>query len=527
MKRNVVLIIIILFLLSLVVHFYPVFKKGYSFDSFGGNLILARNFALTDQFKIESEKNIYLSSERIEQEGIYCDWGNKLTPYIYGWVFKVLGFNQNLPLYFALILWSLSGVILFLVVLRLFNLKVALIFGLIDIFTPVFAQGSLMAGFYEWAVLFFSLGLLTYLWPKKEKEGKNSWLSLLLTSLFFGLASLARNVFLLSFIPFAIYDFWQNKSYKRLLVFAMPFIIIWGIYLVPGYLVGSPNAYLSPQDTSFNYYGHLFPDPYTYHFEKEEHLESVLGDYDVYFSEYLLKYDYPVSFTDRLRLYLESALFYPKEISRITVLGGPLILLLLMAGLIYLYREKRYLFKLFVLWGIVWYFLLIVLKTNNWDHFMELRLPIALSISLGVVWLTDHIMGLSFSKNIKYLVIAVFLLFLIFHFGLSNKWMLHEEYGTSKADVIRELAQVINREQLDKQNDVIAVNIHPVLQALNYYTDQNIIYFSSQTVERLLEQNKLTEAFKEFGVTKIIGFDPDLSQRITEQTGLNSLGLVK
>jgi len=526
MKKNVVLIIIILFLLSLAVHFYPVFKKGHSFDSFGGNLILARNYASTGQFKIESEKNIYLSTERIKEEGIYCNWGNKLTPYIYGQVFKFFGFNQNLPLYLTLIIWSLSGVILFLVVLKLFNLKVALIFGLIDIFIPVFTQGSLMAGFYEWAVLFFSLGFLFYLWPKKEKN-KNVWLNLLLASLFFGLAALARNVFLLSFIPFVLYDFWQNKSYKRLAVFVFPFIIIWGVYLAPGYLVGLPNAYLTSQDTSFNYYGHLFPDPYTYHFEKEEYIQSVLGDYNVYLSEYLLKYNYPVSFTNRLKLYLESALFYPKEIFKIIVLGGPLILLLLIAGFIYLYREKRYLFKLFALWGIIWYFLLIVLKTNNWDHFMELRLPIALLISLGIVWLVDYIMELSFSRNLKYFIIIVLFLFLILHLGLANKWMLHEEYNTSKVDVIRELAQVVNQEQLDKQNDVIAINIHPIIQNLNYYTDQNIIYFNSQTVEKLLEQNKLAEAFEQFGVTKIIGFDYNLSKRIKEKTGLNSLDLVK
>jgi len=521
MKKNIILIIIILFLLSLVVHFLPVYKKGYSFDSFGGSLILARNFALTGQLEIESEKNVYLSSEKIKQEGIYSNWGNKLTPYIYGQIFKIFGFNQNLPLYFVLILWSLSGVILFLVVLKLFNLKVALIFGLIDTFIPVFTQGSLMAGFYEWAVLFFSFGLLIYLWPKSNKR------NLLLASLFFGLASLARNVFLLSFIPLAIYDFWQNKSYKRLIVFVLPFIIIWGVYLMPGYLVGLPNAYLSSQDTSFNYYGHLFPDPYTYHFEKEKYLESILGDYNVYFSEYFLKYDYPVSLIDRFRLYFESALFYPKEVSKIIVLGGPLILLLLIAGLIYLYKEKKYLFKLFALWGISWYFLLIILKTNNWDHFMELRFPIALSISLGVVWLIEHIMNLSFSRNLKYLIIIVFLVFLVLHFSLANKWMLHEEYNTSKVDVIRELSQVINQQELDKQNDVIAISIHPIVQNLNYYTDQNIIYFNSQTIERLLEQNKLTEAFKQFGVTKIIGFDFDLSQRIKEQTGINSLDLVK
>ena len=132
MKKNIVLILICLFLLSTVIHFIPIWKKGYSFNPMGGDLILARNFALTGEYKVENEKNIVLSSARVENDGISCDWGNRLTAVIYGQVFKIFGFKQNLPLYFSLILWSLTGSLLFLLVLRLFNLKTAVVFGLID-----------------------------------------------------------------------------------------------------------------------------------------------------------------------------------------------------------------------------------------------------------------------------------------------------------------------------------------------------------------------------------------------------------
>jgi len=513
MKKNIILIIICLFLLSLFIHYLPVYKKGYSFNPLGGNLILARNLALTGEFKIENEKNIILSSERIKKEGIYCNWGNKLTPYIYGQIFKVFGFNQNLPFYLSLILWSLSGIILFLIVLKLFNLKIAVIFGLLDIFIPVFTQGSLISGFYEWAVLFFSLGLLFYLYREKI-----NLLNLFLAGLFFGLASLSRDAFLISFIPFVIYEFWQNRNIKKIFIFILPFILLWTAYLVPGYLNDLPNAYLSKHDTSFSQYGHLFPDPYTYHFEKDEYIENIAGTSNYGFSEYLLKYDQSVDFKNQLIMYFHSIKFYPEEFLKIIVSGGPLVLLFLIAGLIYLNKKKKPLLKLFIVWGSIWYFLLIIFKSNNWDHFLELRFPMVLLISLGVYWLIDFVMKLNIKNKFKYLIIIIFALFIIFHFGLSNKWMLHDEYNGSKIEIIRDFAEKINRANLNKQNDVIAVNVHSTLQSLNYYTDQSIIYFDSQTISKLLEENKLNWAFEQFGVTKIISFKPGLSEKIIKQT---------
>ncbi len=509
MKKNIILIITILFLLSLVVHYYPIHKKGYSFNPLGGNLILARNFAETGEFKIESEKNIVLSSERIKDEGIYCNWGNRLTPYIYGYIFKIFGFSHNLPVYLTLILWSLSGIILFLIVLKLFNLKIAVIFGLLDVFIPVFTQGSLMAGFYEWAVLFFSLGLLLYLY--REKIGL---MNLFLAGTFFGLASVSRDAFLLSFIPIAVYQFWQSKSFKKTFVFVLPFVLIWIIYLVPGYMAGLPNTNISSDDNSFSQYGHLFPDPYTYHYEQDEYIQSLAGTSDYGYTEYLVKYDVPVSLKSQVLMYLHSIKFYPQEFLRIIVLGGPLIILLLIAGIFYLNKEKKYLLKLFAVWAGLWYFFLIVLKSNNWDHFLEIRFPLILLISLGVVWLIDLIPK-GKHRNIGIFVLA---LFMVFHFSLANKWMLHDEYNGSKIEIITELADKINEEGLNKKSDIIAVNIHSTLQTLNYYTNQNIIYFDIETVNRLLDEHKLNEAFNEFGVSRVIGFDSDVSEEIVGQT---------
>ena len=524
MKKNVVLIIIILFLFSLVAHYYPVYKKGYSFNPMGGDLTMARNVALTGGYKIESEKNVILSSVKVKDEGISSNSGNRLNPFVYGQIFKVFGFNQDLPLYVALVVWALAGVILFLIVLKLFNLQVAIIFGLVDIFIPVLTQGSLMPGFYEWPVLFFSLGLFSYFWPSFSKErNKNNWLNLVLASLLFGLAALAKNSFVVSFVPIAVYELWQSRSLKKAIVFILPFILVFGGYLMSGYLTGLPNAYLSSEDTDFGRYGHLFPDPYTYHYENEEYIESIIGTSVVGYTWFLLKYGYPVSLKDKLLRYWHTIRFYPKEFSKLIVLGGPLVILFLIVGLVYLYRKRKSLFKFFVVWGLLWYLLLIYFKSANWDHFLEIRFLLTLLVALGVSWLIDFVLGLSWENKIKYTGLGIISLALLFHLGQANKWMLYEEYKGSNTKTIREMALVVNQRSLDKENEIVAVDGHPTVQSLNYYTDVSIVYFDSETIKKLLNQGKLSWAFEQFGVTKIAGFSPDLGQRISEETGLENI----
>ena len=524
MKSKIILIAITLFILSLAVHYFPIHKKGYSFSPMGGDLTIARNLALTGEYKMESEKNVVLSSIRVKEEGIYSNTGNRLNTYIYGWIFKNFGFKQELPLYLSIFLWAIAGLILFFVVLKLFNLKTAAVFGLIHAFMPVLSQGALMGGFYEWPVLFFSLGLLSYFWPQlSKKKNKKHWFNLILASVLFALAALAKNSFVVSFPSFFIYDFWKNRSLKRASVLALPFVLIFGGSLVWGYLSGLPSAYLSAEDTDFSRYGHLYPDPYTYHFEKEEYLQSVAGTDNVGYNWFLEKYGYPVSFKNKMLRYWHVIKFYPKEIVKLIVSGGPLILLFLIAGLVYLYRKRKSLFAFFSIWGIVWYALLISFKSANWDHFLEIGFLITLLTALGATWLINFILRSFLKERTKYLIIGIFLLSLIGHFVLANKWMLHEEYNTSQIALFREMAGTINQNHLDKQNDVVAIDVHPTFQGLNYYTDISLIYFNPATIRKLLDQNNLSWAFEQFGVTKIIGFDDNLTEEIVRQTGIKSL----
>jgi hypothetical protein len=516
-KIKILLIVFILFLVSMAVHYYPVYKKDYSFNIYANNLILARNFAETGEFKLESPENIVLSSDLVAEEGIEYNPGNELTYMIYGYVFRWFGFNSDLPLFVSIVLWALSGIILFFLVKKIFNLKVAVIFGVVDIFLPVLLQGSLIGGFYEWAILFFSLGLWFFFGLKKSV----SWWQLFIAGIFFGVAILSRNAFAASVIPLILFEFYRHRSIKKLISLVIPVVLIVGIFLGYNLLTGKNTDYLPKEDMNFSNYSHLYPDPYTFHYEKDNYLQSIEGSSNSLFSEYLLKYGHKVSFKNQLIMYFDSIKFYPKEFIKLIVSGGPFIILLMFLGLCYLFKDNKKLFKLFIAWVAIWYIILVILKTNNWDHFIELRWPIVLLISLGIYYLFDFVGRLGLKKNFKYLVLILISLCIILHFMQANKWMLHEEYNTSNMETIMSFVSLIDKEEIGDK-DVVVTSHHPGTPlVLNYYTNKNFIYFHPETIKKLLAEESLQSAFQKFGVTHIVGFDSDLNNQIYNQTLVN------
>jgi 4-amino-4-deoxy-L-arabinose transferase-like glycosyltransferase len=517
-KKYIILIIVLIFIISVAVRYWPIYHKGFSFSFESDNLILARNLALTGEYKIDNEKNVILSSEIIKENGIVSAIGNKLTPILYAEIFKIFGFDKNLPLYVSLVLYGIVTALFFLIVLKLFNIWVALIFVFIDIFSPLVMQYAIRFGTYEWAVLFLAIALLIYLW--KEKPGI---FKLIISGLFLALASLARNSFLILPFAFLVYDFIKNKSFKRVIIFILPVMVLWGIFLFPNVIEGGTinNAYLSPQEITRDYM-HIFPDPYTWHFERDAYIKEVTGTTNYTYSEILNYYGYPVSFKNKVLMYWASIVSYPKGLFAQTTIGGPFLVFFLILGGIYLYEKKKDLLKLFVLWGGFLYLLLIINKSNHWGHFLSLQFPIFLMISLGVYWLIQFLRKQDWKNYYKYLLIFGIILVLFIHLIQSDKWMFHERYLYSGAEDTLKLVKVIEgqKDEIDKKNDVIAVG-SPNSNApaiINWYTDFSCVYFDPETVKKLLEKSKLQWAFEQFGITKIIGYDQDLTEEVIKAT---------
>ncbi|MBU2564051.1 hypothetical protein KKA23_00485 [Patescibacteria group bacterium] len=524
-KQYIVLIIFLIFIISILVRYWPIYHKGFSWNIDATNLILARNLSLTGEYMIVDKMDIALSSELIKERGINYSSSNKLTPILYSKIFNVFGFNPQIPLYVSLVIYGITTVLLFLLILKLFNIRIALIFAGVDIFLPFILSGSNWFGFYEWAMLFFVVGISIYLW----KEKPNIW-RLLFSGLFFGLASLARNAFLISFIPFLFYDFYSNFIYKkewrpikqllwlitkRIFVFILPVVLLWGGFMFQDYFSGIENSYITKTEMAWD--GHLFTDPYTYHFEKDEFIKEKIDTAEGDEINALIGYGYIHSLKARIKMHFISFKYYITGFFRQPLMGGLFVILFLVLGSIFLHKRNKKLFNLSILWIVFLFLVLISLRTSNEDHFLEIRFPLVLLISLGVFWVIDWLRQIIQSRR-NYLLLAGAILLVFFgHLIQSNKWMFHENYLYSGIqekiilmNMIKENFSSINTE------DIIVVPRDYLF--LNYYTNYNYIYFDPKTIKRLLGENKLQWAFNKFGVTHIAGFDELLSKEILSAT---------
>ena len=517
--------VFLIFIISTAVRFGPIYHKGYSYGLSVDNLILARNLSLVGEYKIDNEKNVVLSSEVVKERGKESQIGNKLTPILYSKVFDIFGINKNIPLWTSLILYGIVSVLLFLLVLKLFNIWIALIFSFVEILSPLINQFAIRPGFYEWAALFLTVTLFLYL-----RKRKPNLAVLFFSGLFLGLASLARNSFLIIPFAFLVYDFYKSRSLKRVLIFILPVFILWGIYLGPSIFQKGEvsNVYLSSKETSSGYL-HIFPDPYTWHFERDAYVEKIKGAdfYNYDYSQFLSKYGYPVSLKDKISMYWASIISYPKGLFAQTTIGGPFLIFFLVLGGFYLHKKRKDLLELFTIWAVLTYLFLITMASNHWGHFLSLQFPIFLLISLGIYWTLQFVLKQNLESTFKYLLIFGVIFVLSLHLTQSNKWTFHERYLYSKVGETLNLVKAIERKEdkIDKVNDVIAVG-SPNSRAsfvLNWYTDFSYVYFDPHTVEKLIEEDKLQWAFKQFGVTKILGYDEELAEKIIEATGVEGI----
>lgn len=524
-KLSFIFLILIIFFLSLSVRSLPLIHKGYVIIHDHTQLVLARNLAYGLGYRMETKDGIILSSSLVKNMAMNAPDPYFGTSLIYAWLFKVFGFNGNLflPTIMTLFMHALITVLFFILVRRLFNTPIALVFAFFEIFLPIVIRSSLMVELYEFSSLFFVIGLLFYLY-NKERPG---WVGLLSAGLFFTLALMSRNAFLFSYGAFVVYEFYRNRSFKRILLFIAPVIVL--MVLVVVYAI--PNNYASTfiggmvgkSIPSFQSYGHFFPDPYTYHYDQAGYFDAggKIGAY----AEPFHKYGQSYSLKEHFLIYYRLFISYVSGFLDLIQWGGPLVAMLLIFGCIYLYQQNKNLFWLLVIWLSVWFFSFVILtRTDNWTHYLEIEFIIVLAVALGFFWLLKLLWNTpTLKEKNKYILIILICALMLFHLVQANKWMLHEEYRGDMQQTIETVAKYINTKNLTDK-DVIAVGITPrAPYALNYFTDLNYVYFDPSTLERLLSENRLKEAFTKYNVDKILGYAPELSERAVKATSVENL----
>lgn len=502
---------VVIFIASLAASYYPIYKKGYALGSDFLNLSEARNYATAGTYKYESSNGIFLSADRAVGEGKETGISNPLTPIIYGKIFKYFGFNSPLiPVYVSLILAALFNVIIFLLITQLFNVTVGFSSALIMSFMPVRILGALLSGSYEFAMIFFAGALLLFFDSKKLFK-TNLW-RLGSSSILFALAALARNAFLVSFVPFVMYDFYKNRSWKRSLIFILPFLIIFGSTLTKYSPLGVPNGYVSDINSQpFSQIGHVYNDPYSLYYDNDfiNNLRSQERVGRVTF-HFFSQWGYDVSWSERISAYGDSAKYYLIHVFDLTNYGGPLIILIMLLGAFWLYKNKKEMLWFFGVWFIIWLGGLIYFITGNWDHFLEIIFIAAVLVGLGIYQLLEIFKTTSIKQ---YALAGIILAFIIGHLAYADKWELYDAYRSSYFGAA---LNMVEKEGKDiKNTGVIAVGPHPTFAYAFYYlTNHDVIYFNPDTIAELIKNKKLKKAFDIYKVESAFGYSSDLSNQI-------------
>ncbi len=545
------LFFMVLPIIAVAVWYSPVLFKGYTISPIFDQIILGKNIAKTGMYAMENDLNIFLSSSLIEKEAHPSFLGNKLTGYLYALVFKLFGFlSWNQLILFSAILNAITLLIFAFLVFYLFNFRTSLIFSLIYIFLP-FIWVVVDGPCYEFALFFISLFFLFYFLgsprpPSVEAGGeagrklKYGSVLLVLSGLFLALAGLAREAFFL-FIPLFFIYFLLKKE-KRMIIFVfIPLFVVLSIVYLPDFL-RSRNAYLEMipeikpsenlESNDFVSYGEFYPDPYTYHFDKENFLKEYANKRDsqnLMQSVYLqkgavnnVKADH-ITLGRRVLLGLFLLVNHMGAFISWEAVGGPFIFFLMLLGLYYLKKKQESLFWLFVylISGIIFLLSFVFLAGRN--HSIDFGWILALLAALGLLSLvTIFEVCFKLDKKKTFLLTGFILAIVLYNLLLAGHTYWGRVYDNKENLMVLNYASKIDKLNISDK-DVIAVEgsggYYSALD-LNYLKDKSVVVFQQGTIKKLLENDKLASAFRTFGVKYVAGYPEDLSKKILKVTNV-------
>ena len=225
-----------------------------------------------------------------------------------------------------------------------------------------------------------------------------------------------------------------------------------------------------------------------------------------------------ISLFDRTRVGLIISSRHVFRLFSLEDIGGPFIFLLILLGLYSLKLKNKYLYQFFLYWFFSSIFLMsfVILAVRN--HLMDFNWAIALLISLGLIFLIELINDyLNLKKKNQVFLYIIFLFIILYHLVLVNHVAWSRIYDNSNSLMVQTYSQEIKNLNINNE-DVITVGLDPgSVYSLNYLTNKSVVIFRSETIEKLLIEDKLDFAFNEFNVKYILGYSDELSEKIINQ----------
>jgi len=576
-QRLILLILLpAVFLIAAGFWYFPVFFKGSTAQpAEAENFILARNLVQTGVYGMEDNQNIVLASSLISQRAQPSTQGNKFTTWSYAALFKYIGLPDfNALIIIAIIIQALALVLFTAVVFYLLGWETAIVFSVVYILLPFNSQMVQTIGTYEFAMLYFSIFSVLFFIGGKSK---GRYIFLPLAGVFLSLACLSREVMFLFPPVFLCWLIFRSKEdatvvdsgifrflglfWLRLktiiarpgaciaksdlrdfgLIF-IPFFIMLSIFWLPAivglrgnndyFRVFVANQAQTADWSEFNFYGHFFPDPYTYYFNRQAVLDkfnSDIANRGLLESIDLIKVGAnigirPISLAERILVGSNNLLAHLSRFVALEYIGGSLFFILLLLGIKDLSRRDRNLTNLFVGWLAFSIFIASYVVLASRDHLMDWGWTIALFISLGLMSLAKMISDSYIAKKFGWLTGVAIILLVIYGLIQANHVYWGRGYDNNvNLKIIYSAEQLRSRAGIIKPEEVVVVGNRALHPLLNYLTDVSTVYFSPETVKSLLEEQKLQSAFDAYSAKYIIGYDSELAQQISSSSQVTNI----
>jgi len=524
----------VIFLAGFSVWYSPVLFKGYAPYKMTEIMPIAKNLSQTGKFSMEDKQGIFLPSSLIKEKGEIATSGNKLSAHLYAALFKVFGIlSPSQLVMFSVIINSLSLVIFSFVVLSLFDFGMAGLFSAIYIFIPYNWESVYSLGTYEFSIFFIALFFLFFLLGR-EKKYEVAFLSI--SAIFLVLASFSREVFFL-LIPIIPAFFWFSGKKRRILYFLAPIILVVSIFYLPSFFgKNGGNSYSSsffaeaPEKQEFmdsTFYEHLYPDPYTYHFEKKDFLDAHKEKINkMSLVEKLLQKKTManlgignIGLIDRFLLGVVLLFTHLSRFFSLEIFGGTFVLMFSLMGLYSMKKKDKEFYKFSIYWLGGTMFLLSFVALVSRSHLRDFNWLFPLLASLGIIFLWDVIKDkLNISGKSSMVLLSAISIIFIYHLVLVDHVVFGKIYDGNPSLTIKAYADEIKEKNI-KDNDVIAIGLNSKEETvLSYLSDKSMVIFAPNTIKKLVEEKKLREVFDSFGVKYFLGYDDKLSLEISTNT---------
>ncbi|MCK5018045.1 MAG: hypothetical protein KAS32_13395, partial [Candidatus Peribacteraceae bacterium] len=326
-----------------------------------------------------------------------------------------------------------------------------------------------------------------------------------------------------------------SKELKKITIPLVLFFFCSGlVYLVPhlgdiitfGHPFNQNIAQLWPgeQQTENEFYLHLYPDPYTYFYDREYFDEKMLAQMrDIPLLDRIQKYKILINFDVGshniltkigngiwLQFQMVPGLFHQENF------GGAIIWIFIIPGMVFLWRNNRKL--LIILSGtfLSSEFIIRFVMHYSRNHYMDIGWVFTLFAAIGLCIVANSLSKSGiFSKKTSMAVLSILLFIQLVQ---GNRILLSNQYRNTRTEALRLLSSSL--EEIP-QDAVVASGISASnAKQVAFLSNRTIALFAPETVEHLIEDNELLNAFKIYGVTHVIGYNNIITSEIQNQIPL-------